>query len=373
MCWLGQAGASGENSHDSAIHGICGNYRSRVWRSLDGGESWPRLRPALYTETEVRALAVFRSKDGGRHRNQRPVPLAVAVWQWTAFGAVRRRQGTVPDHGLPGCPGYCVMPFTFAHPAAAVPLHRPLGRYGVLSALVIGSLVPDFAYFLPLGVARTASHSLTGLLWFCLPVGVAAYLVFHLFLKLPLLSLLPVSVSDRLTTFGNKPLSLPQVSWLAVTLSLLLGAVTHVVWDAFTHNEALAVAALPWLRVHLFSLGNYHVYPYKLLQHASTAMGLGLIAWWGWRWARSTPAGTSWFPWSLSAQARTCVILALLVVSAGVACVAAMQSMPATSGVLAIQAFVSKAVFAGIRACGLLVLAYSVAWHVWVLHGRRCG
>jgi hypothetical protein len=263
------------------------------------------------------------------------------------------------------------MPFTFAHPAAAVPLHRHLGRYGVLSALVIGSLVPDFAYFLPLGVGRTASHSLTGLLWFCLPVGVAAYVVFHLFLKLPLLSLLPVSVSDRLTTSGNKPLSLPQVSWRAVTLSLLLGAVTHVVWDAFTHNEAVAVAALPWLRVYLFSLGSYHVYPYKLLQHASTAMGLGLLAWWGWRWARSTPAGTSRFPWSLSAQARTCVILALLMVSAGVAFVAAMQSMPAISGVLAIHTFVSKAVFAGIPACGLLVVAYSVAWHAWVLHGRR--
>jgi hypothetical protein len=186
-----------------------------------------------------------------------------------------------------------------------------------------------------------------------------------------LLSLLPVAVSDRLTTFGNKPLSLPQVSWLAVTLSVFLGAVTHVVWDAFTHNEALAVAALPWLRVHLFSVGNYHVYPYKLLQHASTAMGLGLLAWWGWRWTRCTPAGTSRFPWSFSAQARTYVILALLVVSAGIAGVAAMQSMPATSGVLAIQAFVSKVAFAGIRACGLLVVAYSVAWHVWVLHGRR--
>ena len=35
------------------------------------------------------------------------------------------------------------MPFTFAHPAAVVPLLRPLGRYGVLSALVIGSIVPD--------------------------------------------------------------------------------------------------------------------------------------------------------------------------------------------------------------------------------------
>jgi Domain of unknown function (DUF4184) len=63
------------------------------------------------------------------------------------------------------------MPFTFAHPAIAVPLLRPLGCYGVLSALVIGSLAPDLAYVLPLSVPRHKSHSLTGLLWFCLPVG----------------------------------------------------------------------------------------------------------------------------------------------------------------------------------------------------------
>jgi photosystem II stability/assembly factor-like uncharacterized protein len=27
------------------------------WRSVDGGERWTRLRPALYAETKVRALA----------------------------------------------------------------------------------------------------------------------------------------------------------------------------------------------------------------------------------------------------------------------------------------------------------------------------
>ncbi|MSQ59664.1 MAG: DUF4184 family protein [Betaproteobacteria bacterium] len=40
------------------------------------------------------------------------------------------------------------MPFTIAHPAAALPLLRPLRGFGVLSALVIGSMTPDFPYFL---------------------------------------------------------------------------------------------------------------------------------------------------------------------------------------------------------------------------------
>jgi len=55
------------------------------------------------------------------------------------------------------------MPLTPAHAAAVVPLWRLLGSRAVLSALVIGSMTPDFAYFLPLGVRRAESHSLAGL------------------------------------------------------------------------------------------------------------------------------------------------------------------------------------------------------------------
>jgi hypothetical protein len=59
------------------------------------------------------------------------------------------------------------MPFTLAHAAATVPLLRLLGSRGVFSALVIGSMAPDFAYFLPLGVRRGQSHGLAAraLLW----------------------------------------------------------------------------------------------------------------------------------------------------------------------------------------------------------------
>jgi hypothetical protein len=78
------------------------------------------------------------------------------------------------------------LPFTFAHSAAAVPLRHVLGRFGVLSALVIGSIAPDLAFVLPIGVARLDSHSLAGLFWFCLPAGLLTYLLFHRVLKGPL-------------------------------------------------------------------------------------------------------------------------------------------------------------------------------------------
>lgn len=71
------------------------------------------------------------------------------------------------------------MPLTFAHPAAALPLLRPLGRYGSLSALVIGSIAPDLAFIVPIGASREQTHGLAALLTFSLPAGLLAYVLFH--------------------------------------------------------------------------------------------------------------------------------------------------------------------------------------------------
>src|SRR5512134_324687 len=97
------------------------------------------------------------------------------------------------------------MPFTFAHPAAAVPLRRWLGRYGTVSALVIGSMTPDLAYFLPCGVSRAQSHSVAGLFWWCLPVGAAVYLLFHTVLAPPLVALAPRGLRARLSSISTVP------------------------------------------------------------------------------------------------------------------------------------------------------------------------
>jgi hypothetical protein len=95
-------------------------------------------------------------------------------------------------NGIRGCyriPCFCqanaivrketCMPFTLAQPAAAIPLSRVLGRASVLSALIIGSMSPDLVYFLPLGINRATSHSLVGLFWLCVPLGLVSYVLFH--------------------------------------------------------------------------------------------------------------------------------------------------------------------------------------------------
>jgi hypothetical protein len=218
------------------------------------------------------------------------------------------------------------MPYPFAHPAAVLPLARPLGRFAVPSALAIGSMAPDFWYFVPL-LERGESHSLAGLAWFCLPAGLLAYALFHLLLKQPLIAL----ASPRLGCFT--PAGLPQVPWRAVIVSLMVGALTHLAWDALTHSYDEAAQRHNWL------------------QHASTAFGTMVLGWWSWRKLRLVPAA----PGPLSPLARASIVLALLGAGALAAWVAA---EPPAADLLALRQFLRTGGFAAVQALSVALLVY---------------
>lgn len=179
------------------------------------------------------------------------------------------------------------MPFTIAHAAAVVPLRRPLGKAGVLSALVIGSMSPDFAYFLPGSLGDFDSHSLGSIFWFCIPIGLIAYCVFHFLLAPALVPLLPRAFQRRLPARLARGVP-PEAGPVAVVSSLLVGTVTHIGWDLFTHFHTPVVSSVPFLRALLFEIGGYRLFVYNSLQHASSLAGLGLLAWWIGRWYRRT-------------------------------------------------------------------------------------
>lgn len=218
------------------------------------------------------------------------------------------------------------MPYPFAHPAAVVPLARLMGRFAVPSALAIGSIAPDLWYFIP-ELERSDSHSLIGLASFCLPVGLLVYALYHLFLKQPLIAL----VSPRLRAFT--PPRLPQASWLAVVVSLLAGALTHLGWDAFTHSYDELFPRFNWL------------------QHGSTLFGSAVLAWWGAQKLREAPPA----PPLLSRRVRVCTLLALL----GTAAFAAFHAaQPPSSDLVALRHFVRTAGFAALEALGAALFIY---------------
>jgi len=169
------------------------------------------------------------------------------------------------------------MPFTLSHAAAVLPFSRQLSRWRLLSAAVIGSMVPDFGWLMPLHPARFETHGAEGLLTFCLPVGLAAYWLFQWLIKTPLIELLPPAAYARWREFAAPADYASPLQWILAAGGVLAGAVTHLVWDAFTHEGARGVRMIPALDDPAVALGVHHLAGTRLLQDASSLLGLVVI------------------------------------------------------------------------------------------------
>ncbi|MFI4868894.1 MAG: DUF4184 family protein [Steroidobacterales bacterium] len=177
------------------------------------------------------------------------------------------------------------MPFTVSHIAAVLPAHRPLTRAHVFTAAVIGSMVPDFGLLLPGSLARWETHGIMALFTFCLPLGLTAYWLTLLLIRPAMLEVVPDGAYLRLRA-GHPPASIARLSaWLRAAAALLLGAITHLIWDAFTHENARGVRMLPLLTDYGPEMSGHPLHLYRWLQYGSSLLGLAvvvaaLIVWW---------------------------------------------------------------------------------------------
>jgi hypothetical protein len=171
------------------------------------------------------------------------------------------------------------MPFTISHAAAAFPVHA-LGRSRLpLAAIMIGSITPDLVFYIPRFAEYDNSHSLPGVFTFCMPLGLLMWWFFIRVLERPTISWLPEGWRTRLT-----PTPKPDMrAWFWAALAVVLGAITHLVWDSFTHSETPVVNALPALRNEVFNAGGVPVRFYFLLQILSSVFGLVVLAIWALR------------------------------------------------------------------------------------------
>lgn len=188
--------------------------------------------------------------------------------------------GPPPIHGGILAPA---VPLTFAHPLAAVPFRR---LRLPLSALVVGSMSPDFIYFLRLEPGGDFGHTLPGLFLWDLPLSLGVLWVFHRWIAGPLVELGPRAVQERLVPILRRF----RGRIVPIVAAVLVGAMTHIAWDGFTHGDGWAVERWPWWR-QAVDLGPFgRVWLFKALQHGSTVVGvLGLAAWAG-LWLRRAEA-----------------------------------------------------------------------------------
>lgn len=174
------------------------------------------------------------------------------------------------------------MPFTVSHIAAVLPLRS---RFLLPSALVVGSTVPDVPLFVPIS-DRPTTHSPLGLVTWDVGLGLLALLAFHLLLKRPLLALGPRFLRERLEPVVNGPTRRRLL--LAAVPSLLVGALTHVGWDAFTHFTGPGVRAFPELTTVVHGLPVY-----RWAQYGSGVFGGLVLAVWTLWWLRRAPTAPS--------------------------------------------------------------------------------
>ena len=254
------------------------------------------------------------------------------------------------------------MPFTASHVAAILPLARtPLAP----AALAIGSMAPDLPYFVPVGIHRSSSHSLTGAVTIDLVICVVAFAAWMLVLRAPVIDALPRALRIRIA---------PRPRWRAgvglrgavITAGLLLaafliGIATHLAWDSFTHAGWVA-SIFPVLQTRI-------VYPvYDLLHVASSIVGIVLLLIWARHWVARTPPGPD--PAMISRAQRLWVWIAPLTV-AGILVVVTWLPVQFGQRIPGVPVFndLDAVAAASISVAGSLVIAFCIVW--WVARAVR--
>lgn len=191
------------------------------------------------------------------------------------------------------------MPFTPSHAIVALPFVRtPL----VPAAIAIGAMTPDISLFLRnVGLNYGFLHDPVNIVWTTL-LALGLFLIWRVLLRPAAPELVPAWVAERLPDgwrVGGLRAATealrrddraryravrPLYPFLLV-LSAMLGVLSHILWDAFTHESRWGVDLLPALGSAWGPFDGY-----KWLQYGSSALGLLGLAIWAALWLRrATP------------------------------------------------------------------------------------
>lgn len=172
------------------------------------------------------------------------------------------------------------MPFTFSHPAIILPLTGIGKKYISSSALIIGSMAPDFEYFIHMKMVQHHGHTIPGMFYYDLPLTIILCFIFHLLVKNALYRHCPRIVQKR---FAND-MSIEWLDWVkrywyVLIYSSLLGIGSHLLWDSFTHHGRFFVELIPFLQENIWVF-SYEMKMHDLMQLLCSGLGaLIILAW----------------------------------------------------------------------------------------------
>lgn len=166
------------------------------------------------------------------------------------------------------------MPFTLAHPSAVVFLKS---KYLNICGLILGSMAPDFIYFILFNPSSNIGHTLIGFLLLNLPICFILNYLIDNYIKDAFIINLPFELPKYYCYLISSKNNINSIKKAIVFIySCIIGMITHVFWDAFTHSTGYFVEHISILRYEIEVLG-FSAPIYKIIQHSSTILGFTII------------------------------------------------------------------------------------------------
>lgn len=162
------------------------------------------------------------------------------------------------------------MPFTFAHPLYIAPAKYIKPRVLSLTGLILGSMAPDFEYFIALEPYQWIGHTHVGLLVQAIPLCVVILWLMQLVMKpfvmhLPSMFDLDQRAYKHLHYFDYRRLT----NWIVFLVSVAIGFYSHVFIDGFTHSRGYFV-----MKLHALQSVYWGLPVFKLLQYSLSVFGM---------------------------------------------------------------------------------------------------
>lgn len=260
------------------------------------------------------------------------------------------------------------MPVTVSHPALSIPLQR-IGL--VLSALIVGSMMPDFEFFLRLSDGRTIGHTLGGLFLFCLPVGLIVLFVFHKLIKFPLLSLVPHNHQIRLYPIARQFRFFPLRRFISIVLSLIVGVMTHLIGDAFTHADGWFVEHIPLLSHPVLVLPQGTMRAYFVLQYTFSIIAVFLMLYWYLKWYYKAEPEKKVIPHRFHISRKIGIVISICTFALTAGLTYGLMLAKGNGSVELAKSIISLSAIASVSGLMIALTSFGIMWHFFIPHHKR--
>lgn len=153
------------------------------------------------------------------------------------------------------------MPFTASHTAIILPLLKR--KVFSVSGLLMGSMVPDFEFFIRLEARAIHGHSFWSMFWLNIPTALLCIFLYHVVVRDHLILNLPLYFRKRFQPFLSFDWILYfKSNYFKVISSILVGNISHLFLDAFTHYNGFVVENIEFLNTEYWQIPLYHILQY---------------------------------------------------------------------------------------------------------------